>query len=76
MADVVREEGRAEGRREGALLALRKALLILLRARFKKVPKAVEKAVNATEDLARLNAWLARFTRATTLEEVGIETDC
>jgi hypothetical protein len=73
MADVLIEKGRTEGLRQGALQALRKALLELLRGRFKKVPKAVEKTVNATDDLARLEAWVVRFATATTLEEVGIE---
>jgi hypothetical protein len=73
MADLHLEQGRAEGRREGAVQALRKALLTQLRGRFGKVPRAVERAVSTTDDLGRLEGWLARFATATTLEEVGIK---
>jgi predicted transposase YdaD len=85
MADVVREEGRKEGReegrkegreegrKEGAVEALQKILLRQMRSRFGKVPKAVERAVTATDDLARLATWLDRFVTAQTLNDVGIE---
>jgi hypothetical protein len=70
MADVLIEQGR----REGTLLTLRKVLLRQLRGRFGKVPKAVERAVNATDDGARLDTWLDRVVTAATLDEVGIES--
>jgi hypothetical protein len=74
MADMHLEQGRTEGRREGALQALRNVLLRQLRSRFRKVPKAVERAVNATDDVARLDTWLDRVLIAETLEDVGIES--
>jgi hypothetical protein len=70
MADFVR----AEGRKEGTVLTLRKVLLRHLRNRFGKVPKSVEKAVNATEDTTRLDTWVDRAVTAQTLEDVGIES--
>jgi hypothetical protein len=70
MADVVREEGR----REGAVQALQKALLRQLRGRFGKLPKRVVQAVNATEDVARLDTWLDRILTAPTLDDVRIES--
>jgi hypothetical protein len=66
MADVHREEG--------AVVALRKVLLRQLRGRFGKVPKAVERAVNATDDIARLDTWFDRVLTAPTLDDVGIES--
>jgi hypothetical protein len=71
MANVHLEQGRTEG----AVQALWKALLTLLREPFGKVPRAVERAVNATDDLARREAWVARFGTATTLAEGGIESE-
>jgi hypothetical protein len=68
MADVLREEGRAEG----ASAALRAALLAQLRTKFGRVPRATERLVRATNDLTRLNEWLTRFATATSLEDVGI----
>jgi hypothetical protein len=70
MADVDRERWG----KEGAVLALRKALLRQLRGRFGKVPKSVERAVNATDDLARFDTWLDRVLTAPTLDDVGIES--
>jgi hypothetical protein len=69
MADVHLEQGR----REGAAQALRKALLRQLRGRFGKVPRAVERTVNATDDVDRLDTWLDRSLAAPTLGDVGIE---
>jgi hypothetical protein len=69
MADIVREEGR----REGTVLTLRNTLLRVMRLRFGKLPKAVERTVNATDDPTRLWDWLDRFATATTLDEVGIK---
>lgn len=72
MADVLRDEGREQGRREGEVRARQEMLLRVLRARFKKVPKAVERTVKATEEVARLDIWIERFATANTLDEVGI----
>ena len=74
MADVHRQEALEEGRREGAVLALRSALLRQLQGRFGKVPKSVERTIAATDDVARLDSWLTRFAKASTLDEVGIES--
>jgi hypothetical protein len=38
------------------------------------VPKAVERVVNGTDDVARLDTWLDRVLTAETLEDVGIES--
>jgi predicted transposase YdaD len=74
LRDEGRKEGRKQGRREGELRARQQMLLRLLRLRFKKLPKAVERTVLTTEDLARLETWLDRFATANTLEEIGIQS--
>jgi hypothetical protein len=51
-------------RRQGAIQALQQALLAQMRVRFKKVPKAIEKVILATQDLAQLNAWLDNLFNA------------
>jgi hypothetical protein len=72
MADVLRDEGREKGFREGELQTRQQTLLLQLRERFGKVPKATEKVIAATQDVGRLEAWLKRFATADTLEDVGI----
>jgi hypothetical protein len=61
-----------EGRQEGALSNTREVLRNLLRSKFGRVPRAVEKAIRTTEDLGQLNAWVVRAGMASTLEEAGI----
>jgi hypothetical protein len=76
IADVLREEGRVECREEGLhrgeVRARQEMLLLLLRHRFARMPKAVERTVRATEDVEELTAWVLRASSADRLEEVGI----
>ncbi len=72
IADELREEGMEQGLRQGGIRTRQEMLLVLLRARFKKVPKAVERTVKATDNVGRLDSWIERFANATTLDEVGI----
>jgi hypothetical protein len=74
-ADELREEGMEQGLRQGGIRTRQEMLLVQLRARFKKVPKAVERTVRATDDVARLDSWIERFAIANTLVEVGIASD-
>jgi predicted transposase YdaD len=67
-----RKKGRKEGRQEEAVRSRREMLLLLLRDRFRKVPKAIEQVVNATDDVARLTEWVRRVSSANTVEDVGI----
>ena len=69
-ADVLREEGRKEGRREGAVAMQRQALLRSV-PRFKKVPKAIERTIDATDDTVLLGEWLERTATASTVDKVG-----
>jgi hypothetical protein len=72
IADELREEGMEQGRQEGGIRARQEALLVVLRARFKKIPKAIERTINATDDTARLREWLERAATASSLDAVGI----
>jgi hypothetical protein len=68
MAEVLKEEGRAEG----ATQALRRALTRQIRAKFKRVPEGVVRRIENTTDVAQLDAWLDGFARARQLTDVGI----
>jgi hypothetical protein len=57
---------------EGARSNAREVLRNLLRSKFGRVPRDVEKAIRATEDLGQLNAWVVRAGMASTLDEAGI----
>jgi hypothetical protein len=72
IAEALRDEGREEGRQEGATSALQETLLLQLRERFGKVPKATERLITTTRDIAQLRTWLGRFASATSLDDVGI----
>jgi plasmid stability protein len=61
-----------EGRQQGALSTARDILRNLLRSKFGRVPRAVEKAIRTTDDLGQLNAWVVQAGMASTLEEATI----
>jgi hypothetical protein len=62
----------AEGRRAGEIHSRQQTLVRLLRRRFGRVPRATEQRIRATQDIARLDAWLDNFATAKTLGDVGI----
>ena len=68
-------KGEIKGKQLGAIETLRATLLLLLRKRFKRVPRKVEARIAAETNLHDLNTWTANFANATTLAEVGIPTD-
>jgi predicted transposase YdaD len=72
IADELREEGRLQGDRQATVRTLRQTLLRQLRRRFKRVPKATEQVILATEDVTQLNAWLDQILTAATLAEMNI----
>jgi hypothetical protein len=69
---TIADELKAEGRKAGELDVCRQVLLRQLRLRFGKLPKIIVAAIERSDDLKQLNAWLDRVLEATTLEEVGI----
>jgi len=75
IADELRDEGRKQGLETGrreAIRARQEMLLRVLHARLKKVPKAIERTINATDDTVLLGEWLERAATASTVDEVGI----
>jgi hypothetical protein len=67
-ADVLIEQGR----QEGAVKALQQTVLNLLRDKFGRVPRSIQKVIRATEDWAQLDAWARRILTASSLAEMGI----
>ncbi len=74
MAEFLLEQGYKEGHEKGAVQAAAPAGDIASAApgRFDKIPKATERAVTQTEDIAQLKAWLDRVGTASSLADVGI----
>jgi hypothetical protein len=72
IAQFLREEGKKEGRAEGKLLAVREILLLLLRDRFGRVPKAVRQTIEATTDVEHLEECILRAVKSASLEELPL----
>jgi hypothetical protein len=72
MTKTIAEALRDEGRKEGALQGVQQMLLVQLRERFRKVPRAMERVIAETQDIHRLEEWCKQLVRATSLEDVGI----
>lgn len=70
MADVLKEEGR----KEEAVRARQRMLLLVLRERFGELPSAVVSTIEAARNVKQLDEWAARFATAKTLAEVEITT--
>ena len=68
MAERLITKGKAEGIAEGEAKAGRNMVLAVLRAKFKRVPKEVEKAVLAMNDPTALESWAVH---AATSQSVG-----
>lgn len=68
-AEMLRREGRAQGRREGEVLGKRGALLVLLRQRFGRLPAAALARVDKA-GAAELDVWFKRVITASSLDDV------
>jgi hypothetical protein len=44
----------------------------MLRLRFTRVPAAIRKTIEATNDGRQLDIWIERFVTANSLDDVGI----
>ena len=60
-ADIAEARGEARGKAE--------TVLTVLRARFKKVPKEVEKSIRAMTDSIALESWAATAATCATMDE-------
>ena len=68
-AEMLREEGRAEGRQEGHLSALRDAVFDLLETRFTEIPAALRESVLRVNDLPQLRQLVRRAGVCASLED-------
>ncbi len=70
IAEVIKEEGYAEGLGKGMLDSKRADLLLVLRTRFKRIPAAIEAEINATQDIKKFDDWLTDFAVAKSLSDI------
>ena len=69
MMKTIFDEQRDEGIAEGKTEAGRNMVLTVLRARFKRVPKDIEKAILAMSDSIALESWAAQAATCQSLDE-------
>lgn len=67
---LIFNEGKAEGEAKGKAEGKADTLLMFLRRRGFEVDEAIERRVHSTNDIAQLDAWLARVLDAEQLEDV------
>jgi len=76
MAEVLRNEGRAEGiekgLEKGQLQTLQATLLRQLRLRFEGLLNEICDLVGRTKDIDKLQTWLDRFVTCQSIEELQI----
>jgi hypothetical protein len=75
MTRTIAEAMMEEGKQKGEISARQETLLLLLRKRFKKLPRKVEARIAATTNLQDLKTWLGNVIDAATLADVGIPVD-
>ena len=68
-AEMLRREGRDQGRREGEVLGKRGTLLLQLRQRFGRVPAAAAALIDKA-GAAELDVWSGRVLTASSLDDV------
>ncbi len=73
-ADKLIEQGRQEGRRVGLIEGKRETLLRLLKAKFGPLPEATSSRVEALDSLDELDSYFERALKATSLEELELES--
>jgi hypothetical protein len=62
----------AQGEARGALRAIRQSLRLLLEERFGRLPKALVRRIEATEDLTRLQAAIRQGVHINSLDELQL----
>lgn len=65
-----REQGRAQGREQGVLLALRETLIRLGQRRFRRVSAAARRALEAISDRGRLERMIDRILDAESWQDL------
>jgi len=69
LADRLREEGKLEGKLEGQMRAFRTSVLRALEIRHGSYPEGIREAIEAIDDLHRIEALLESAIRSDSLEE-------
>jgi hypothetical protein len=72
IADMFREKGRREGRKEEAIRSRRKIMLHQLRRRFGDLPPRTVATINRTTSVPQLIQWLDRVLVVKTLAAMDI----
>jgi hypothetical protein len=67
MAKTIAEDLEDKGKRD--------ALMLVLRARFKQIPAAIEAKIQATEDSQQLETWLVEFATARKLGDIDFKIE-
>jgi hypothetical protein len=66
------DKGIEKGIEKGAIQTKQQTLEKMLRLRFTRVPAAIQKTIEATDDSGKLDVWIERFVTANSLDDVGI----
>lgn len=72
IAELLRAEGRREGRAKDILEGQALTLLRMLRNQFGELPPVTVATVKSCREIARLEAWMDRLLSAASLDEMGI----
>jgi hypothetical protein len=72
IAEFLREEGKKEGLEKGKVLAAQEILVILLRDRFGRVPRAVRQKIEATTDVERLEECVLQAAKINSVDELRL----
>jgi hypothetical protein len=73
MVEIWKAEGVAEGEARGEVKTSRELIQEILRERFGKVPKDIEKAINQMNDPIALKSLVVRTANCKTLDEFSAE---
>jgi hypothetical protein len=72
MGQTIADELREEGKKEGALQCVQETLISVLRKKFGRVPKPLRQRIEATTDVARLQACVIHASTADSLDDLPL----
>jgi flagellar biosynthesis/type III secretory pathway protein FliH len=67
------QQGMQQGLERGELRGRQATLIRQLHKRFTNVPDEIVRAIEATQDIERLDDWLERILTARTLRDIGVK---
>jgi predicted transposase YdaD len=74
MAKTIAQALLEKGEQEGEIKGRRRALLFLLREKFKKVPREIVAQIESTTDSQQLEDWLSRILTADTITDIPFKS--